>query len=78
MNSDRAWMYQKKDDHGFLNPAFVRGLKEFMKYVKFQPSLMNGTNIRCPCLTCKIRRFWDAYTGELHILQKGFVKDYYQ
>ena len=32
-NYDRAWMYQRKDDKGYLNPIFVKGLENFMQYV---------------------------------------------
>ncbi|KAK1373174.1 hypothetical protein POM88_029367 [Heracleum sosnowskyi] len=33
MNSDRAWMYQRLDNQGCLNPAFLNGLDTFMTYM---------------------------------------------
>ncbi|KAK1359644.1 hypothetical protein POM88_044118 [Heracleum sosnowskyi] len=49
MNNDRAWMYQRKDSKGYLNPAFVKGLESFMQYVISLPTSFDGTNIQCPC-----------------------------
>ena len=78
MNNNRSWMYQRTDNRGYLNDAFVVGLEEFMNYVISQPSSMNGTNIKCPCIKCNNRKYWDANTVKLHLLKKGFVRDYYQ
>ena len=77
MNNNKSWMYQRLNNQGCLNPAFVDGLEEFMKHVISQPSSMGGTNIKCPCFNCKNRRHWDVSTVEL-LLRKGFVKDYYE
>ncbi|XP_074356714.1 uncharacterized protein LOC141696477 [Apium graveolens] len=38
---------------------------------------MNGTNIQCPCFKCENGKFWNAETVKLHLLKKGFVRDYY-
>ncbi|KAK1402955.1 hypothetical protein POM88_002560 [Heracleum sosnowskyi] len=77
MNNDRGWMYQRKVK-GYLNPAFVKGLENFMQHVISLPSSFNGTNIQCPCSKCRhIGGFWDAETVKLHLLKNGFVSDYY-
>ncbi|XP_074352606.1 uncharacterized protein LOC141691745 [Apium graveolens] len=77
MNAERSWMYQRTDNQGYLTPTFTAGLEKFMEYVKAQPSSMGGTSIKCPCFNCANRKFWDADTVELHLLRKGFVKNYY-
>ncbi|KAK1362155.1 hypothetical protein POM88_046629 [Heracleum sosnowskyi] len=77
MENNRSWMYQRTNDRGYLNPAFVKGLEEFMAYAKSRLSSMDGTNIKCPCWNCKNHRHWDADTVEFHLFKKGFVKDYY-
>ncbi|KAL8113773.1 hypothetical protein AgCh_020898 [Apium graveolens] len=48
-----------------------------MEYVISQESSMNGTNIQCPCFKCENGKFWNAETVKLHLLKKGFVRDYY-
>ncbi|KAK1356981.1 hypothetical protein POM88_050237 [Heracleum sosnowskyi] len=60
MDNNRFWMYQRVDDRGYLNNAFVVGLEEFMKHAISQQSSLNGTNIQCPCSKCKHIKFWDA------------------
>ncbi|KAK1405010.1 hypothetical protein POM88_004615 [Heracleum sosnowskyi] len=45
MSNDRAWMYQRLDDKGFLNSI----------------------------LGC-----WDAETVKVHLMSKGFIRDYYE
>ena len=54
MSNNRSWMYQRINNQGYLNSAFVKGLEELMNYVKSQPTSMDGTNIKCPCSTVKI------------------------
>ncbi|KAK1370463.1 hypothetical protein POM88_036555 [Heracleum sosnowskyi] len=78
MNNDRAWMYQRLDSQGCLNPAFVNGVENFMEYVISRPSSLDGINIRCPCFNCKNIKFWNAETVKLHLLKKGFVRNYYE
>ena len=78
MSNDRAWMYQRLDNKRFLNPIFLDGLENFMQYVISQPSSMNDTNIKCPCSKCKNCRFWNAETVKIHLMSKGFVRDYYE
>ena len=78
MENNRSWMYQRTNSGGYLNDAFVAGLEEFMNYVISQSSSMIGTNIKCLCVNCKNKRFWDADTVKLHLLRKGFIKDYYE
>ncbi|KAK1354706.1 hypothetical protein POM88_047962 [Heracleum sosnowskyi] len=78
MNNDRAWMYQRKDKRGSLNPVFLKGLDNFMQYVISRPSSYNGTNIQCPCSKCRnFGGFWNAETVKLHLMKNGFVSDYY-
>ncbi|KAK1369205.1 hypothetical protein POM88_035297 [Heracleum sosnowskyi] len=78
MNNDRAWMYQRKDKRGCLNPVFLKGLDNFIQYVISRPSSYNGTNIQCPCSKCRnFGGFWNAETVKLHLMKNGFVSDYY-
>ncbi|KAK1353411.1 hypothetical protein POM88_052546 [Heracleum sosnowskyi] len=78
MNNDRAWMYQRLDSQGCLNPAFVNGVENFMEYAISRPSSLDGINIQCPCFNCKNIKFWNAEIVKLHLLKKGFVRDYYE
>ncbi|XP_074347215.1 uncharacterized protein LOC141686052 [Apium graveolens] len=77
MNNGRDWMYQRIYSRGFLTSAFLSGLEKFMEYVISQESSMNGTNIQCPYFKCENGKFWNAGTVKLHLLKKGFVRDYY-
>ncbi|KAK1394087.1 hypothetical protein POM88_013143 [Heracleum sosnowskyi] len=75
MNNDRGWMYQRKVKV-YLNPAFVKGLENFMQHVISLPSSFNGTNIQCPYSKCRhIGGFWDAETVKLHLLKNGTYED---
>ena len=76
MDNDRGWMYQRIDSR-FLTPAFINGLENFMQYIISQEESMDGINIQCPCFKCENRKFWNGETIKLHLLKKGFVKDYY-
>ncbi|XP_050222508.2 uncharacterized protein LOC126672598 [Mercurialis annua] len=78
MNPDRSWMYTRHD-RGFLPPDFFPNLEEFVNFAVQHPECMNGEEIKCPCSRTKCRNtnFRDVEVVKLHVLQSGFVPDYY-
>ncbi|XP_055960109.1 uncharacterized protein LOC130014961 [Mercurialis annua] len=78
MNPDRSWMYTRHD-RGFLPPDFFPNLEEFVNFAVQQPECMSGEEIKCPCSRTKCRNtnFRDVEVLKLHVLQSGFVPDYY-
>ncbi|XP_055962307.1 uncharacterized protein LOC130015688 [Mercurialis annua] len=78
MNPDRSWMYTRHD-RGFLPPDFFPNLEEFVNFAVQHPECMSGEEIKCPCSRTKCRNtnFRDVEVVKLHVLQSGFVPDYY-
>ncbi|XP_021716717.1 uncharacterized protein LOC110684586 [Chenopodium quinoa] len=74
--TERSWMYERKVGHS-INPDFVKGVDEFLKYVKDHPESSNPNEVRCPCFKCKNKWLWDAETVKIHLYRKGFVPNYY-
>ena len=77
MSSDRQWMYNRMRG-GYLNPKFVDGVHVFVQFAISQPEWTDGPRIRCPCSMCKNRKFLEIENVKLHLVQKGFVPDYYE
>ncbi|XP_021729830.1 uncharacterized protein LOC110696802 [Chenopodium quinoa] len=75
--TERSWMYERKVGHS-INPEFVKGVDEFLKYVEDHPESSNPNEVRCPCLKCKNKRLWDAETVKIHLYRKGFIPNYYE
>ena len=77
MSSDRQWMYNRMSG-GYLNPKFVEGVHVFVQFAISQPEWTDGPRIRCPCSMCKNQNFLETENVKLHLMQKGFVADYYE
>ena len=77
MSFDRQWMYNRLSG-GYLNPKFVQGVHVFVQFVISQPEWTDGPRIRCLFSMCKNRKFLETKNVKLHLVQKGFVADYYE
>ncbi|XP_021767981.1 uncharacterized protein LOC110732352 [Chenopodium quinoa] len=74
---ERSWMYERKVGLS-INPEFVKGVDEFIQYVKDHLESSNPNEVRCPCFKCKNKRLWDAKTVTIHLFRKGFLPNYYE
>ncbi|XP_021767822.1 uncharacterized protein LOC110732212 [Chenopodium quinoa] len=61
-----------------INPEFVKGVDEFIQYVKDNPESSNPNEVRCPCAKCKNKRLWDPETVKIHLFRTGFIPNYYE
>ena len=77
MSSDRQWMYNRMSG-GYLNLKFVKGVHVFVQFAISQPEWTDGPRIRCSCSKCKNQKFLETENVKLHLVQKGFVADYYE
>ena len=77
MSSDRQWMYNRMGG-GYLNLKFVEGVHVFVQFAISEPEWTDGPRIRCPCSMCKNKKFLETENVKLHLVQKGFVVDYYE
>ncbi|XP_050238240.2 uncharacterized protein LOC126687726 [Mercurialis annua] len=68
-----------RHDRGFLPPDFFPNLEEFVNFAVQHPECMSGEEMKCPCSRTKCRNtnFRDVEVVKLHVLQSGFVPDYY-
>lgn len=73
---ERSWMYKRTIGQS-INPNFVKGVDEFIQYVRDHPESSNPDEVRCPCVKCKNKRLWNADTVKIHLYDKGFVPNYY-
>ncbi|XP_021752049.1 uncharacterized protein LOC110717610 [Chenopodium quinoa] len=74
---ERSWMYERKVGNS-INPEFLKGVDEFLKYVEDHPESSNPNEVRCPCFKCKNKRLWDPDTVKLHLYRSGFLPNYYE
>ena len=63
---------------GYLNPKVIEGVHVFVQFSISQPKWTDGQRIRCLCSICKNRKFLEIENVMLHLVQKGFVVDYYE
>ncbi|XP_021742719.1 uncharacterized protein LOC110708800 [Chenopodium quinoa] len=74
---ERSWMYERKVGNS-INPEFLKGVDEFLKYLEDHPESSNPNEVRCPCFKCKNKRLWDPDTVKLHLYRSGFLPNYYE
>ena len=82
---DRAWMYERLDNEGYLSSVYCDSLRGFLDFAfsnkEYVERKTMGTDIvlriRCPCRKCKNRHYTVRDDVELHLLQHGFVPDYW-
>ena len=73
----RQLMYNRMSSD-YLNPNFIKRVHVFVQFAISQPEWADGPRIRCPCSKCKNRKFLEIENVKLHLVQKGFVGDYYE
>ncbi|KAK9138257.1 hypothetical protein Sjap_008851 [Stephania japonica] len=77
MYASRAWMYNRVEG-GFTRLEFVIGVRAFINFVrKHCTTFLHEQNTRCPCRKCGNEKYFDLETVELHLMNYGFVPDYY-
>ncbi|XP_021722467.1 uncharacterized protein LOC110689956 [Chenopodium quinoa] len=75
--TEHSWMYERKVKQT-INPEFVKGVDEFIQYVKDNLESSNPNEVRCPCAKCKNKRLWDPETVKIHLFRMGFIPNYYE
>ncbi|CAH9117021.1 unnamed protein product [Cuscuta epithymum] len=75
--TNRNWMYQRKDEGGYLTQVFIKGVDIFVNFAKSKPDFMDGNKIRCPCTKCHNRQYQEVDTLKLHLVKHGFVPNYF-
>ena len=65
--TERSWMYERLCESKSINPDYVKGVMEFIKYCIEHPISSNPEEIRCPCVTCKNKKIRKAEDIELHL-----------
>ncbi|GJX62488.1 hypothetical protein Tco_0295388 [Tanacetum coccineum] len=81
MRTDREWMYNSRFLEGRkeYNPAFINQVESFVEFACQQPTTDKDNDlIRCPCSSCKNRAYKSTDDIKVHVVTKGFVKNYYQ
>lgn len=74
---DRSWMYQRKNRDGRgMNPDFIAGVYRFLDFATANCNPADHGEIRCPCSSCKNRKFQQKDIIISHLYRKGFVSDY--
>ncbi|XP_055961459.1 uncharacterized protein LOC130015401 [Mercurialis annua] len=68
-----------RHDRGFLPPDVFPNLEDFVNFTIQHPECMSGEEIKCPCsrTKCRNKNFRDVEVVKLHVLQSGFVPNYY-
>ncbi|MCS5023654.1 hypothetical protein L2V44_14285 [Staphylococcus aureus] len=71
-------MYRRLED-GWITPAFIDGVEQFVEFAKSHPEWMDGDKIRCPCnrRKCQNKIFLDEQTVLVHLGKHRFVPGYY-
>ena len=77
MTSNREWMYRRYLPDIGLNPAFLEGLENFIKFASSKPAYMDNDKIRCPCKKCDNKRYKPTDEVRFHVSKFGFVKNYH-
>ncbi|XP_021754419.1 uncharacterized protein LOC110719737 [Chenopodium quinoa] len=75
--TERSWMYERKVGKS-INPEFVKGVDEFIQYVKDNLESSNPNEVRGPYDKCKNKRLWDLDTVQIHLFRTCFIPNYYE
>ncbi|GJX79094.1 hypothetical protein Tco_0327243 [Tanacetum coccineum] len=83
MRTGREWMYNSRfvivEGCKEYNPAFIDRVVSFVEFSCQQPTTDRDNNLlRCPCSSCKNRAYKSTDDIKVHVVMKGFVKNYYQ
>jgi hypothetical protein len=53
---------------------YCNGIQSFINYALSNLKNFSGESIRCPCKSCKNKKFLDPNIITMHLLQKRFMK----
>ena len=72
---DCSWMYQDSPQ-GLQRMDYCNGVQGFINFTTSIPRNFTDGGIRCPCRKCKNKKFLHQDVVTMHLLTKGFIKDY--
>ncbi|KAK1432353.1 hypothetical protein QVD17_09249 [Tagetes erecta] len=83
--TDRGWMSNKNDSHGYLNSEFCDNVDMFLDFAFSNEAVVDvrlnihGETIReikCPCYKCQNISYRDRATVQEHLYKEGFMLRY--
>ena len=72
---DCSWMYQDSPQ-GLRRMDYCNGVQGFINFTTFILINFTGGGIRCPCKKCQNKNYLHLDVVMMHLLHKGFMKDY--
>jgi len=72
---DHSWMY-RDSPQGLRRMDYCNGVQGFNDFTTSIPRNFTEGGIRCPCRKCKNKKFLHQDVVTMHLLTKGFIKDY--
>jgi hypothetical protein len=60
-----------------ITKDFTQAFNEFMRVACAQPQFIRTGMTRCPCPLCKLLKFQNRETCHVHLLNKGFMTNYF-
>jgi hypothetical protein len=72
---DRSWMY-RDSPQGLRRMDYCNGVQGFINFTTFILINFTGGGIRCPCKKCQNKNYLHLDVVMMHLLHKGFMKDY--
>jgi len=72
---DRLWMYQDSPQ-GLWRMDYCNGVQSFINFATSIMRNISGGGIRCLCRRYKNKKFLHPDVVTMHLLHKGFMKDY--
>lgn len=76
-NTNRMWMYERKDDCGCVSSVFIQGVKKFMDFSTSREKYMDEDKIKFPCMKCHIILYVKPDKVKYHVYKSGFVPNYW-
>jgi hypothetical protein len=72
---DRSWMY-RDSPKGLRRMSYFNGVQGFINFTTSIPENFTGGGISCPCRKCKNKKYMHPDVIMMHLIHKGFMKDY--
>jgi hypothetical protein len=72
---DCSWMYRNSPP-GLQRVDYCKGVQGFINFAISIPRHFSGGGIRYPCRKCKNKKCMHPDVITMHLLHKGFMKDY--
>ena len=76
-NTNRMYMYERKDNRGCVSPVFIQGVKIFIDFGTSQQRFMDEYRIKCSCIKCRNIPYRDSDIVNHHLYKSCFVKEYW-